>query len=105
MRRDEAQQLQAEADRAHKNLVWLVAEESDGRFTARPITDDGVMQSVLMAESLTELRQMLPPGLVRSDFQPSEIPGIVEVWVSPPNASQARRDRPSIEDLGPDYHG
>jgi hypothetical protein len=83
MKQAEAQKLQTEADWAQKNLVWLVTEQDDGRFIARPLTDDGVLPSTLVADSLTELRQLLPLGLLRSDIQPAELPGIVEVWHSP----------------------
>ncbi|HXD26370.1 MAG TPA: hypothetical protein VN609_10595 [Propionibacteriaceae bacterium] len=79
----EAQKLQTEADWAKKDLVWLVMEQDGGRFIARPLTDDGLLPSILIADSLTKLRQLLPLGLLRSDIQPAELPGVVEVWHSP----------------------
>lgn len=82
MKQNEAQKLQVEADWVDKDLVWLVLEQVDGSFLARPLTEDGAMSSILTAETLTELRQRLPLGLIRSDIQPAEIPGIVEVWHS-----------------------
>jgi hypothetical protein len=60
-------------------MMWIVAE-GDGYFLAFPVTEDGIGSGWLAADSLTELRQNLPRGLVRSNVQPSETPGIIEIW-------------------------
>jgi hypothetical protein len=35
---------------------------------------------VLEAETLGELRAMLPPGLERSERQPADPPEVIELW-------------------------
>ncbi len=76
-----AQQLQEDAGRQGIGMMWVVAE-GDGYFFAFPVTEDGVGSGWLAANSLTELRQNLPSGLVRSDVQPSETPDIIEIWTT-----------------------
>jgi transcriptional regulator with XRE-family HTH domain len=76
-----AQQFQENADRQKNGVLWIVAEECRS-FYAFAVTEDGVGSGWLAADSLAELRQYLPLGLFRSDVQPSETPGIIEVWGS-----------------------
>jgi hypothetical protein len=71
--------VQENADREGNWLIWVVAEEGDG-FLAFVVTEDGIGTGFLEADSLIELRQYLPLGLLRSDLQPSETPDIVEIW-------------------------
>jgi hypothetical protein len=59
--------------------MWVVLEEG-GYFVAFAVTEDGVGSGWLAADSLTELRQQLPSGLGRSNVQPSETPGVIELW-------------------------
>lgn len=73
------QQLQEDADRQGDSMMWIVVEEH-GYFLAVSVTEDGVGSGWLAGDSLTELRQHLPLGLVRSDVQPSETPSIIEIW-------------------------
>jgi hypothetical protein len=75
-----AQELQGNADRQGNQLMWIVAEEYR-HFYAVVVTEDGIGSGWFSADSLTELRQYLPLGLVRSDVQPSETPGVIEIWV------------------------
>ena len=37
---------------------------------------------MLVADTLAELRGMMPAGLVRSPRQPADPPGVIEVWDS-----------------------
>ena len=76
---ERAQVLQGELERGGVWLVWFVVEE-ERRFIALPVTEDGVEAGIIIASSLTRLRQSMPLGLVRSDLQPSELPGVIEVW-------------------------
>lgn len=55
------------------------------QYVARPwwIRDDGSLlksTKVLLADSLDELRGMLPPGLCHMPRTPSDDPCIVECW-------------------------
>jgi hypothetical protein len=75
-----AQELQENAGREEESLVWMIAEVHR-YFYAFVVREDGVGSGWLGAESLTKLRQYLPSGLVRSDVQPSETPGLVEIWI------------------------
>lgn len=77
-----AQQLQENAGRQKHCTAWMVTEK-DRYFYAVVLTEDGIGSGWLAAESLTELRQYLPLGLVRSDVQPSETPGVIEIWLYP----------------------
>jgi hypothetical protein len=61
-------------------LLWMIAEVHRS-FYAFVVTEDGIGSGWLGADSLTELRRYLPSGLVRSNIQPSETPGIIEIWV------------------------
>jgi hypothetical protein len=79
--RSAAQELQENAGGRGNGVLWMVAEEYR-RFYAFAITEDGIGSGWLAADSLSELRQYLPPGLVRSNIQPSETPDIIEIWVS-----------------------
>jgi hypothetical protein len=74
-----ARQLQEDASRNGAGMMWVVIEEG-GYFVAFAVTEDGVGSGWLVADSLAELRQHLPSGLARSDIQPSETPGVIEIW-------------------------
>jgi hypothetical protein len=63
-------------------MMWIVVE-GNGYFLAFVVDEDGVGSGWLAGNSLTELRQNLPSGVVRSDVQPSETPGIIEIWIAP----------------------
>jgi hypothetical protein len=78
--RSAAQELQENAGGRGNGLFWMVTEE-DHRFYAFAVTEAGIGSGWLAADSLTELRQCLPSGLVRSNIQPSETPDIIEIWV------------------------
>ena len=76
-----ALELQENVDRQGNCLLWIVAEERH-YFYAFAVTEEGIGSGWLAAGSLTELRQCLPSGLVRSDVQPSETPpSIIEIWL------------------------
>jgi hypothetical protein len=77
-----AQELQENAGGRGNGLFWMVAEEHR-RFYAFAVTEDGIGSGWLAADSLTELRECLPSGLVRSNVQPSETPDIIEIWCQP----------------------
>lgn len=78
-----AQHLQEEASRAGNCMIWIIAEEH-GRFLAFAVTEDGIGSGWLDADSLTALRQNLPAELVRSNIQPAETPGVIEIWIPGP---------------------
>jgi hypothetical protein len=75
-----AQELQENAGREEGHPLWMISEVRC-YFYAFAVTEDGVGSGWLAADSLTKLRQYLPSGLVRSDVQPSETPGLIEIWV------------------------
>jgi hypothetical protein len=49
-----------------------------GKFTPRLATK-GPLPYVLVGETLAEVREQLPPGLVRSERQPVNPPEVVEI--------------------------
>ena len=79
-----AQTLQEEAHDERGVLIWIVMEGGGGhpeKFAARPVQSGaGALHCVLVADTLEELRAQLPSGLVRSERQPADAPGVVEVW-------------------------
>jgi hypothetical protein len=75
-----AQQLQEDVGHRGACMMWVVAERP-GHFIAFSVTEDGIGSGWLAAGSLPELRQDLPSRLVRCHMQPSEVPGVVEIWL------------------------
>jgi transcriptional regulator with XRE-family HTH domain len=75
-----AQELQEIGGRQKRCLLWMIAEVHRF-FYAFVVTEDGVGSGWLTADSLTKLRRYLPSGLVRSNIQPSETPGVIEIWM------------------------
>jgi hypothetical protein len=68
--------LQAEAMRRHAPVAWIVfQDESDypGKFVARLVATEPTT-CILLADTLTESRSLLPAGLVLSERQPADQP-------------------------------
>jgi hypothetical protein len=80
----DAQRIQDDAQVAGRWLMWFVTFERTGKFMARTHTaapDGGKwMPGMLVADTLDELRAMLPTGLTRRDRTPIMWPEVVEVW-------------------------
>ena len=83
----EAQTLQDDATARGTWLAWIVTAtdlEHPGKHTARTHTADhhgGVyLPGALIADTLDELRAMLPSGLTRHGRTSADPPGVVEVW-------------------------
>lgn len=82
----EAWRLQAAAIKAGDLLVWTICENPSDhptKFTARPHSsrNGAALQFVMVADSLPDIRLMLPPGLHRLARDPSDDPVIVETWI------------------------
>jgi hypothetical protein len=70
--------------------VWVISEDEPdhpGVLVARLITEAATLY-VLTAATLPELRAMLPPGLERSERQPTDLEEAMEVWLEPISAPQ-----------------
>jgi hypothetical protein len=79
-----ARSLQADAALDHPLFAWAVMEdppEYPGAFVARLVTDAPTSYA-LLGQTLGEIHASLPPGLARSERQPSDPPEVVEVWFS-----------------------
>jgi hypothetical protein len=77
-----ARAIQADAARSHPLFAWVIMRnllEFPGAFVARLVTD-GPTPYILIGHTLAEVQAQLPPGLERSDRQPSDPPAVVEVW-------------------------
>jgi hypothetical protein len=65
-------------------LMWFVSYERSGNFTARAHTaapDGGKwLPGEMVADTLNELRAMLPPGLTRWERTSVMSPEVLEVW-------------------------
>ena len=81
---DMARSLHADACRDHAAVAWVVMWDLPAypeRYAARLVTS-GRAQSpyLLLADSLAEIQEMLPPGLVQSERQPVDPPEVGEIW-------------------------
>jgi hypothetical protein len=76
-----ARSLTRDVRRDHPLVGWIVVRDQPrpGAFTARLVADVPTTY-VIHAETLVELRAILPAGLERSDRQPHDPPDLVEVW-------------------------
>jgi hypothetical protein len=77
-----ARSLQADAARDHPLLAWIVMRDLPkypGSIAARLVTDTPTPY-ILLGHTLAEVQARLPPGLERSERQPSDAPEVVEIW-------------------------
>lgn len=85
--KENAVDLQAGAAQAHDLLVWTVTQDASdaaAKFVARPSSSKlgGIALSVrLEADTLQELRDLLPPGLHRANRDEGDDPVIIESWL------------------------
>jgi hypothetical protein len=79
-----ARGLHADACRDHALVAWIVLWDLPAwpeRYAARLATGSPVPSPyLLLADSLASIQEMLPPGLVRSERQPVDLPEVVEIW-------------------------
>ena len=81
-----ARSIHADAVRTHPLAAWVIVRDQidyPGDLVARLVTDQ-LTPYVLLADTLGGLHAQLSLGLVRSERQPSDPPGIVETWVAAP---------------------
>jgi hypothetical protein len=81
-----ARSIQTDAVRTHPLAAWVIVRDQidyPSDLVARLVTDQ-LTPYVLLADTLAGLHAQLPPGLVRSERQPSDPPEIVETWVATP---------------------
>jgi hypothetical protein len=80
----EAWRLQEDARVRGRWLMWFVSYERPGKFVARAHTaapDGGKwMPGEMAADTLEELRAMLPPGLTRWERSSVMSREVLEVW-------------------------
>jgi hypothetical protein len=70
----------AEADYAVKDVAGFVRHaDSPDEMIARLVTD-APTPYVLRGHTLAEVQAPLPPGLDRTERQPSDPPEVVEIW-------------------------
>ena len=77
-----ARSLHADACRDHALVAWVVLWDLPAypeRFAARLATN-GPSPYLLLADTLAGIRELLPPGLVRSERRPVDPPEVVEIW-------------------------
>jgi hypothetical protein len=61
---------------------WVVMRnlpDHPRKVVARLVTTSSSL-FVLVADTLAELRSQLPPGLVRSEPVPNDLPCVIEIW-------------------------
>ena len=80
----EAQRLQDEAREHGRWLMWFVSYERPGKFIARAVIADPYggkwLPGEMVADTLDELRAMLPPGLTRRERASVMSPEVLEAW-------------------------
>ena len=77
-----ARALHTDACRTHAAVAWVVLWDLPaypGRYAARLATSSA-SPYLLLADTLAGIRAMLPPGLVRSERMPGDLPKAVEIW-------------------------
>ena len=77
-----ARAIQEDAARKHPLFAWIVTRDLPGYpgvLAARFVTD-APTPHVLLGHTLAEVQAPLPPGLERTERQPSDPPEVVEVW-------------------------
>jgi hypothetical protein len=81
-----AQAVQDDATARGVWVIWIAATDAahPGQITARAHTADhhggSYLPGVLVADTLDELRQQLPSGLVRQDRRAFDPLGVAETW-------------------------
>ena len=79
-----ARALHADACRDHALVAWAVLWDLPAypeRYAARLVTSGSAPSPyLLLADTLGGIREMLPPGLVRSERMPADPPEVVEIW-------------------------
>ena len=77
-----ARAIQADAARAHPLFAWIIMRDLPGypgALVARLVTD-APTGYILLGHTLAEVHAQLPPGLERSERQPSDPAAVLEVW-------------------------
>ena len=81
-----ARALHTDACRDHALVAWVVLFDLPAypeRYAARLVTSgDPPFPYLLLADSLAGIRDMLPPGLDRSERHAGDPPEIVEMWLT-----------------------
>ena len=81
-----ARALHTDACRDHALVAWVVLFDLPAypeRYAARLVTSgDPPFPYLLLADSLAGIRDMLPPGLDRSERHAGDPPEIVEIWLT-----------------------
>jgi hypothetical protein len=79
-----ARALHADACRDHALVAWVVLWDLPAwpeRYAARLVTSGREPSPyLLLANTLAGIRDLLPPGLVRSERMPGDPPEVVEIW-------------------------
>ena len=79
-----ARALHTDACRDHALVAWIVMWDLPAypeRYAARLVTSGpGPSPYLLLADSLAEIQELLPAGLVRSERMPVDPPEVVEIW-------------------------
>jgi hypothetical protein len=81
---DMARSLHADACRDHAAVAWVVMWDLPAypeRYAARLVTSgQDPSPYLLLADSLAEIQEILPPGLVQSERQPADPPEVGKIW-------------------------
>jgi hypothetical protein len=78
----DAREIDLGARRANPLIGWVVSKEDPdypGKVVARLVTGTSAPYT-LVGDTLAELHAQLPPGLERSELQPSDPTDAAEVW-------------------------
>lgn len=80
-----AQTIQADAAKAHVLFAWIILKDQadyPGIFVTWLVTMHPTIY-VMVADILTEVQAMVPPGLERSAWEMTDPPEVVEIWFGP----------------------
>lgn len=79
-----AHALHQDACRDHALVAWVVSYDDPAfpeQYVAQLATTSALPYAVV-GDTLAEVREQLPRGLRRSERQPGDPPGVLEVWLS-----------------------
>jgi hypothetical protein len=65
-------------------FIWTIYDHPSDfpdKFVARCFHYDKPTEAFLLADTLDEIRRLIPQGLYRLDRQPNDDPVIVETWI------------------------
>jgi hypothetical protein len=75
-----ARAVQDDAARTSPSFAWIIMRPKSPDLVVARLVTDGSTPYILVGHTLAEVQAQLPPGLTRTERQPSYPPEVVEIW-------------------------